>query len=247
VLRTLFGTLHLPSPRYKTCPCADGKAGTVSPLAALLPERATPELRLWEAKHAALASYGAAARLLAEAFPLGRTLHATAVRKHVQATAARLEDELGDERVSFIDTCPAHWAELPRPDLPPLVTRGGGYVHSSGQTSRRDGWFEAVTGRSTPTAGGPARRFAFAATYDDKPKRRLYEVLRSQGLRDNQQVVFLTDGGEDVRDLSLYLNPQAEHYLDWSPHHHADHRAAADDAFPAGPARTPGRPRRQRG
>ena len=31
----------------------------------------------------------------------------------------------------------------------------------------------------------------------------------------NQQVVFLTDGGEDVRDLPLYLNPQSEQYLDW--------------------------------
>jgi hypothetical protein len=31
----------------------------------------------------------------------------------------------------------------------------------------------------------------------------------------NQQVTFVTDGGEDVRDLPLYLNPQAEHLLDW--------------------------------
>jgi len=52
-------------------------------------------------------------------------------------------------------------------------------------------------------------------TYDTKPKRRLFEVLRSQGMQPNQQVTFLTDGGEDVRDLPPYLNPQAEHYLDW--------------------------------
>jgi hypothetical protein len=31
----------------------------------------------------------------------------------------------------------------------------------------------------------------------------------------NQQITFLTDGGEDIRDLPLYLNPQAEHLLDW--------------------------------
>jgi hypothetical protein len=31
----------------------------------------------------------------------------------------------------------------------------------------------------------------------------------------NQQVTFLTDGGEDIRDLPCYLNPQAEHLLDW--------------------------------
>ena len=27
--------------------------------------------------------------------------------------------------------------------------------------------------------------------------------------------MFLSDGGEDVRNLQLYLNPQAEHLLDW--------------------------------
>jgi hypothetical protein len=31
----------------------------------------------------------------------------------------------------------------------------------------------------------------------------------------NQQVTFLSDGGDNVRELQLYLNPQAEHLLDW--------------------------------
>ena len=62
---------------------------------------------------------------------------------------------------------------------------------------------------------GPAKSFGFVQTYDRKPKRRLFEVLKSQGMQPNQQVTFLTDGGEDVRDLPLYLNPQAEHLLDW--------------------------------
>jgi hypothetical protein len=52
-------------------------------------------------------------------------------------------------------------------------------------------------------------------TYDSKPKRRLFEVLAGQGMQPNQQVTFLTDGGEDIRDLPRYLNPQAEHLLDW--------------------------------
>ena len=52
-------------------------------------------------------------------------------------------------------------------------------------------------------------------TYDAKPKRRLFEVLAGQGMQANQHVTFITDGGEDIRDLPLYLNPQAEHLLDW--------------------------------
>ena len=31
----------------------------------------------------------------------------------------------------------------------------------------------------------------------------------------NQAVTFLSDGGDTVRDLQMYLNPQAEHLLDW--------------------------------
>jgi hypothetical protein len=31
----------------------------------------------------------------------------------------------------------------------------------------------------------------------------------------NQQLTFLSDGGDTVRDLQLYMNPQAEHLLDW--------------------------------
>jgi hypothetical protein len=47
------------------------------------------------------------------------------------------------------------------------------------------------------------------------PKRRLFEVLKSQGMQEYQQVVFLSDGGENVRNLQFYSNPQAEHLLDW--------------------------------
>ena len=45
--------------------------------------------------------------------------------------------------------------------------------------------------------------------------RRLFEVLKSQGMQANQQVNFLSDGADTVRDLQLYMNPDAEHILDW--------------------------------
>lgn len=43
VVRTLFGTVHLRSPRWKQCPCQPRPTRTFSPLAAVLPERTTPE------------------------------------------------------------------------------------------------------------------------------------------------------------------------------------------------------------
>jgi hypothetical protein len=56
--------------------------------------------------------------------------------------------------------------------------------------------------------------FGFVQTYDTKPKRRLYELLKTQGLQPNQQIIFLSDGGDDVRNLQLFLSPEAEHRLD---------------------------------
>jgi hypothetical protein len=191
VVRSLFGTLRLASPRWWHCSCAVHQTRTFSPLAALIAQRTTPELRYLEAKFAGLVSYGLSAKLLADILPLGRPLHAAAVRLHAQAVSQRLEDELGEERWSFIDGCPATWKNLPRPDLPLVVGVDGGYVHSSEQRSRRDGWFEVIAGKSMPDQG-PVKSFAFVQTYDAKPKRRLFEVLSSQGMQPNQRVTFIT-------------------------------------------------------
>jgi hypothetical protein len=213
VLRTLFGTLRLRSPRWHRCRCTSTPDGTFSPLAALLPERTTPELGYLEAKFAGLVSYGLSARLLAEVLPMGRRLHATEVRRRAHAVAGRLEDELGPEPQLSLVVGPLA-EELPRPDLPLVVGLDGGFVHSAHQRSRRDGWFEVIAGKAVP-AQGKARCFGFVQTYDRKPRRRLYELLLAQGMQPNQQVTFLTDGGDDVRDLPLYLNPGSEHLLDW--------------------------------
>ena len=62
---------------------------------------------------------------------------------------------------------------------------------------------------------GPSRCLGFVQTYDEKPKRRLFELLKGQGMQMNQRVMFFSDGGTDIREVQLYLNPEAEHYLDW--------------------------------
>jgi hypothetical protein len=130
-----------------------------------------------------------------------------------------LEEELGEEHVSFIEGCPRDWGELPIPDGPLTVGIDGGYVKAQGMAQ---GWFEVIAGKSIlafrrddeqPEASSQC--FAFVQTYDEKPKRRLFELLQSQGMQANQQIEFLSDGGDTVRDLQLYLSPEAEHLLDW--------------------------------
>ena len=54
---------------------------------------------------------------------------------------------------------------------------------------------------------------AFVHNYDQKPKRRLYEVLKSQGLEAGQPVRFLSDGADTVRQLQTWLSPQSEHLM----------------------------------
>jgi hypothetical protein len=218
-LRTLFGTLAVKSPRLRQCPCQSHATKAYSPLAALLPEHMTPELLFLETKWAALASYGVTAQLLQDVLPIDEPLHAFTTRQHVYNVAERLEQALGEEQWSFIDICPAAWSRLPVPNGPLTVGIDGGYVWAQ----PKQGWFEVTAGKSllaftrgeesqTPVS---SKCFAFVQTYDQKPKRRLFEVLKSQGHQLNQQITFLSDGGETVRDLQLYLNPQAEHLLDW--------------------------------
>jgi hypothetical protein len=39
--------------------------------------------------------------------------------------------------------------------------------------------------------------------------------LRSQGAPPRQQVIFISDGGDTVRELPAFLHPHSEHILDW--------------------------------
>lgn len=40
-------------------------------------------------------------------------------------------------------------------------------------------------------------------------------ALHSQGFQLNQQIIFLSDDGDAIRNLQLYMSPEAEHLLDW--------------------------------
>src|SRR6266508_3956639 len=74
----------------------------------------------------------------------------------------------------------------------------------------------ATCSRSLPEEVPPESKcFAFVQGYDTKPKRRLFELLCSQGMQANQQVTFFSDGGDTVRRLPEYLKANAEHILDW--------------------------------
>jgi hypothetical protein len=148
---------------------------------------------------------------LKDTLPVAETINASSVRNHLHRVAKRMEAALGDEQVSFVDGCPRDWAALPRPGAPLTVGIDGCYVREWEDKKKN---FEVIVGKSM-SEEVPDRRFGFVQTYDKKPKRRLFELLKEQGMQMNQQVKFFSDGGADIRDMQLYLNPEAENYLDW--------------------------------
>jgi hypothetical protein len=181
-------------------------------LAELLSERTAPEFKYLQSKWASLMSYGLSVKLLEEVLPL--EAYTTTVQRHTLDVAEKLEAELGEERHMYIDMCERDWEALPDPDPPLTVGIDGGYVHEREGKNRKAGWFEVIVGKSLPETEA-AKRMAFVNQYDQKSKRRLFEMLQAQGLQMNQDIIFLSDGGDTVRDLQLYLSPQAEHLLDW--------------------------------
>ena len=50
---------------------------------------------------------------------------------------------------------------------------------------------------------------------DNNPQRCLLNVLGHQGMQANQQIAFLSDGADNVRELQNYMYPESEHVLDW--------------------------------
>ena len=209
-VRTCLGKLALPSPRFGRCRC-QAVPGVIAPVVAALPQRVTPDLLALEARWASLAAYGVTAALLADVLPIGEAVNASTIRNDVMRVAERLEAELGPEQAMFASGCQAEWNEMPIPGPPVTIGIDGGYVRD---WSNRPANFEVIVGKSVPVEG-PVRRFGFVTGHDGKPKRRLHELLVSQGIAMNQEVTFMSDGGDSVRDLQLYMRPNAEHVLDY--------------------------------
>jgi len=219
--RTLFGTFKVSSPRLEYCDCKQRKTSSFRPLSALLTELVAPELLYMEAKWSSLVSYGLSLDALQDFLPIDLRLDVKTVRSDTLKVAKRLEAEVGDEQASFIEGDPRKWELLPPPEGFFTVGIDGGYVRNWFDKQHT---FEVIVGKSIRSFEEGAedrtpslKRFGFVQTLDTKPKRRLYEVLHSQDLQMNQDIAFLSDGDDTLRQLQLEMSPKATHILDW--HH----------------------------
>jgi len=216
-VKTLFGAVEVANPRWNRCSCQQSGPKTFRPAATWLRGRTTPELLYLENKWASLIPFAKVADLLREVLPADADDET--IRRHIQATAEKMEKELGEERqLNLFEGGEIEQDEQAPPDGPMTVGIDGGYVRAA----HKEGFFEVIAGRSVVAFRRAAddevpesKCFGYVQTYDDKPRQRLYELMKSQGLQDNQQVVFMSDGGEDVRRVQTYLHPDSEHWIDW--------------------------------
>ena len=216
-VKTRFGRVDVANPRWNRCVCKTNGPKTFRPTKAWLCGRTSPELLYLETKWASLIPFEKVADLLKEVLPVGKSTNHETVREHLQAMAERMEKELGEERPPHDFECTGE-EEQTLPDGPMTVGIDGGYVRAA----HKEGCFEVIAGRSVVAfrraeeeAVPPAKCFGFVQTFDQKSRQRLWELMKSQGMQENQQVVFMSDGGEDVRRVQEYLHPNSEHVLDW--------------------------------
>jgi hypothetical protein len=218
-VKTVFGPVEVSNPRWNRCACESTGPKTFRPTKAWLQGRTSPELLYLETKWASLIPFARVADLLKEVLPVGDSENQETVRNHLHASAERIEQELGDERqLNLFEGSEEEWEQQPLPDGPITVGIDGGYVRAT----QKQGCFEVIAGKSVVAfrredAGNvpSAKCFGFVQTYDEKPRRRLWELMKSQGMQENQQVVFMSDGGESVRRVQEYLHPFSEHLIDW--------------------------------
>jgi hypothetical protein len=121
-------------------------------------------------------------KLFEEVVPTGAEINASTIRNHTLAVAERWENELGDEQAFLIEGRERDWEDLPQPDLPLTVGIDGGYVDSCERKGKKDGRFEVIVVKSM-VAEGESKCFGLVNSYDTKPKRRVFEALKSQGMR----------------------------------------------------------------
>ena len=95
---TVFGRVEVLNPRWNRCDCQTEGPQTFRPMRSWLNGQTSPEMLYLETKWASLIPFARATDLLKEVLPVGDLVNAETVRNHLQLTAERIEQELGEER-----------------------------------------------------------------------------------------------------------------------------------------------------
>ena len=100
---------------------------------------------------------------------------------------------------------------MPKSDKPITLGIDGGYLRQWDDKAKK---FEVIVGCSVPKQA-VSKKSGYVQSVDDNPRRRIIQVLKSQGMQENQQVIFLSDDADNLRTAQMAMNPESEHVLDW--------------------------------
>jgi hypothetical protein len=203
-IQTLFGTVRVEAPRISICPCSNTMGFvdlSFSPLADLLPDRCTPELRQIQAELGARHSFREAGRLLSKLLPCSPVNHAT-IRNRTHQAAAEIE--------ASSNAVPAD----PSPSSKEAVVMIDG-AHIRAVPGHQSRHLDVTVGK-VEVAGRKPRRFAFAPKGADSPVAILRAALGAQGWRPGQRVTVISDGEAVLPNLVRAATREpVRHILDW--------------------------------
>jgi hypothetical protein len=201
---TVFGTVRLRSPRIISCYCEPPfyLELPISPLAPLLPERATPELQLLQAKLCAGLSYRRAAGILREFLPVNAKFNHVTLRNRTLRLGQRIDGVSPsiDPVVSKKD--PADWT----------IAIDGGFVRGIGQGELRN--FEILTGRLA-TANTKPYVFAWVGSLAKGGADRISTLVRARTGHQEPKLCMVTDGANNTLSIRQGLPFPATPILDW--------------------------------
>ena len=203
-LQTLFGTVEVDAPRISICPCSN-EMGFVdlsfSPLAQLLPDRCTSELRCIQADLGARHSFREAAQLLSTLLPCSPTNHAT-LRNRTHRVAAEIEAK-----------APEAPKDVPAANDEIVVMIDGAHIRAApGYQSRH---VDVTVGKVEVTGRRP-RRFALAPKGSDHPLAPMRVALVEQGWHPGRPLAVISDGEAALPDLVRAATGEpVRHILDW--------------------------------
>jgi hypothetical protein len=182
VIQTLFGTVVVDAPRYSVCPCA-GTYGfedvSISPLAELLPDRCTLELRRVQPELGARHFLREAGRLLSMLLPCTAPNHAT-IRNRLQQVATKMEART-----------PLAPEKLPSAKSEFVVIIDGAHIRASSGDQYRH--LDATVGK-VEVFGRPPRRFGFTPRGAPSPLARIRAALLEQGWTPGRPLTVISDG-----------------------------------------------------
>jgi hypothetical protein len=198
---TVFGSVALRCSRIISCPCEPPYfvEAEFSPVRQVLPERATRELQLLQAKLCAQMPYRQAANMMREFLPVSEKFNHVTLRNRTLRLGARIDK---------VEVAVEPTAKTPTPWT---LTIDGGFVRGVGKGELRN--FGLLTGRLVAPGLKPYV-FAWVGSEASRAADRVATLVRARA-GEHPKLCVITDGANNTQSIYQTLPFPAKPILDW--------------------------------